>query len=444
MSLTSRNAASFAIVVAATGLAVATLLGGCGSLFPGATPSNSAGGSTGNNGAGGMTGGGSGGAAGAAMPVMKPSSNYPQNTAGGMFPYPQGHALPHCTFPAYDTDKVAAAYTAWKAKFFDGNRVFRPENNNDTVSEGIAYGMLIGVYMNDKPLFDALWTYARTKLDGNGLMTWHWSSTTTILDQGGATDGDQDMAWALLMADKQWPTGGYLSPATTLIGNIYSHEVDSGGVLKPGDNFGGANQTNPSYFAPSYYRVFARVTNQPGWMNVLNTTYSILNKAAGTYGLVPNWVNSSGAGVASPGSDGTGPYFGYDACRTPWRIALDWCENGEPQAHDYLEKIVGFFSMKSASGGLGLIRDGYTNAGAMPTGTTSNLGGYPAGMAFIGPAGVAAMDGNHNDFAAQIYAALVFDTSTLLNSNGIFTYYHGSWGTLSLLTMSGNFWDMTQ
>jgi len=295
MSLTSRSAASLATVFAATALA------GCGSLFPGTQPTSSAGGSTGNNGAGGMTAGGMGGAAGSGMIVMKPPSSYPQNTAGGMFPYPQGHALAHCTFPAYDTDKVAGAYTAWKAKFFASTKVIRPENGNDTASEGIAYGMLIGVYMNDKPMFDALWNYARTKLNGNGLMSWHWSANDTVLEQGAVTDADQDMAWALLMADKQWPTGGYLSAATTLIGNIYSHEVDQGGVLKPGDNFGGASQTNPSYFAPSYYRVFARVTNNSGWMNVLNTSYSILNKAAGTYGLVPNWVNSSGSGVNGPG-----------------------------------------------------------------------------------------------------------------------------------------------
>lgn len=444
MSLTSRSVASRAGIITATALIAALTFGGCGQLFPGTTPPSMAGGSTGNNGAGGMTT--SGGSGGSGTTVMKDPSNYPQNTAGGMFPYPQGHALPHCTLPAYDTDKVAQAYTAWKAKFFDNTRVLRPENNSDTASEGIAYGMLIGVYMNDKPMFDALWTYARSKLDGNGLMTWHYSSSGTIIDQGAATDADQDMAWALLMADKQWPSGGYLAPATTLINNIFAHEVDQGAgfVLKPGDNFGGANQTNPSYFAPSYYRTFARVTSNPGWMNVLTTSYSILNKASGTYGLVPNWVNSSGAGVNGPGNDGNGVYFGYDACRTPWRIALDYCENGEPQALMYLERIVGFYAMKSATGGLGLIRDGYTGAGAMPPMNPTNLGSYIAGMAFIGPGGVAAMDGMHNDFAAQVYATLVYDTTALINSPGVFSYFNGSWGMLSLLTMSGNFWDMTR
>ena len=30
---------------------------------------------------------------------------------------------------------------------------------NSTVSEGIGYGMLLAVYMNDQTLFDGLWKY---------------------------------------------------------------------------------------------------------------------------------------------------------------------------------------------------------------------------------------------------------------------------------------------
>jgi len=445
MSLTSRSAASLAILTAA-----ASAFGGCGQLFPGTTPPTSVGGSDGNNGVGGST---SGGAGGSGMTVMKDPSSYPQNTAGAAHPYPQGHAYANCTLPAYDTDKVAMAYNSWKSKFFSDGRVVRPENSNDTASEGIAYGMLIGVYMNDQPMFDTLWNYAHQRLDGNGLMTWNYGSSGQALSQGGATDADQDMAWALLMADKQWggspkvaglPT--YLSAATTLIGNIFNHEVDqaNGFVLKPGDNFGGASQTNPSYFAPSYYRVFAKVTGNQSWLQVLSSSYSILNKASGTYGLVPNWVNSSGAGVNGPGNDGNGVYFGYDACRTPWRIALDYCENGEPQAKAYLDKIVGFYEMKSSSGGLGLIRDGYTATGAMPPSNPSSLGVYAAGMAFLGPGGVAAMEGGHESFLDTVYTQVVYDSTALVNANGIFTYFNGSWGTISLLTLSGNFWDMTQ
>jgi len=68
-------------------------------------------------------GGSGGGAAGTSGIVMKDPSNYPQNTAGAAFPYPQGHASTYCTFPIYSTDSVATAYTNWKAKFFDGTKI---------------------------------------------------------------------------------------------------------------------------------------------------------------------------------------------------------------------------------------------------------------------------------------------------------------------------------
>jgi endo-1,4-beta-D-glucanase Y len=448
MSLTSRKVRSCSLAALAT---LVILASGCGQLFPSA--STAAGGSTGAAGspAGGSTGTGAGTGTGTGTGTgMKDPSNYPQNTPGAAFPFPQGHPLANCTMPAYDTDSVATAYNNWKTKFYQGGRVTRPENSNDTASEGIAYGMLIAVYMNDRPTFDTLWGYAHARLNGNGVMAWHYNSSGGQLDGGGATDADEDMAWALLMADKQWggaPSGlpTYLSSATTLIGAIWSHEVDQGNgfVLKPGDMFGGASQTNASYFAPSYYKVFATVTNNPGWMSVVTSSYSILAKAGGTLGLVPNWLNSQGAGVDGPGNDANGLSFGYDACRIPWRIALDYCENGDSNAMQYLQKIVAFYASKVASGGLGSIKDGYTISGGVPT---APLGAYAAGMAFIGPGGVAAMyGGGANQFASNVYLTLVADTTgPLMNASGVFTYYNGSWGLLSLLTMSGNFWNMTQ
>ncbi|MES1177222.1 MAG: glycosyl hydrolase family 8, partial [Myxococcales bacterium] len=216
---------------------------GAGPLTGGAGPAAGAG----------PTGGGAGGSSAAGAPtggiVMKDPSSYPQNSAGAKYPYPQGHAFAHCTFPNYDTDKVALAYTNWKTKFFQGGRVIRPENSNDTVSEGIAYGMLIGVFMNDKPLFDALWTYAQSKKGSNGLMDWHIDANGGKIGGGGATDADEDMAYALLMAGAQWG-GDYKAAGVTLVNSIWDKEIEGSTTLKPGDNFGGSSQTNPSYFAP--------------------------------------------------------------------------------------------------------------------------------------------------------------------------------------------------
>lgn len=381
-----------------------------------------------------------GGGTSGGTPVMKDPSNYPQNTAGAAFPYPQGHASAYCTLAVYNTDTVATAYNNWKARFFDGSRVFRPENGNDTVSEGIGYGMLVGVYMNDETMFDALWSYAKAHFDGNQLMNWNISSSGSTAGSGSATDGDEDMAWALIMAGKQWNSTTYTNDAATLIRNLKAHALD-GNTLKPGDNFGGASQTNPSYFAPSYYRAFARVTGDSGWMAVLDQSYTILAAASGSYGLVPNWVNSSGAGVAGPSGTQNGVDFGYDACRTPWRIAMDYCETGEPRAKGYLDKIVGFYVGK-APDALNMLKDGYTTAGGDPSGA---LGDYSAGMAFYGPGGVAAMEGGTQpDFVHRAWSGLTNQTTgSAMNVSGVFTYFNASWGVLSLLALSGNFWDMS-
>ena len=134
------------------------------------------------------------------------------------FPFPQHRLNSHCIYPATCSD--AAVTTAWaqyKSKYVVSAgsgliRVQRVENSNDTVSEGMGYGMLFAVYMNEKTTFDGLWAYVQAHLDANGLMNWQINSSGTAIGLGSATDGDEDIGFALVMADEQW--GGYTSVAT--------------------------------------------------------------------------------------------------------------------------------------------------------------------------------------------------------------------------------------
>jgi|SRR5450631_180898 len=399
----------------------------------------------GGSGSGGSGGSGSGTGGTGNVIVMNPPSSYAQNSgSSAVYPYPQGHTLPNCAFPAYSTDTVETAYMNWKAKYFVNGTVIRPENGNDTVSEGIGYGMLIGVFMNDQSMFDTLWSYAKAhpSSKNDGLMTWCVSSgmSGSCSGSGSATDGDEDMAYALLMAGKQWSGGSYTSDATALIKNIFAHEV-SGNILEGGDGFNNANELNPSYFAPSYYRAFARVDPGDNWMGVLDECYTILQAGQGSNGLIPNWVNTSGAGIGNVDST-NGTYFGYDACRTPFRVGIDYCLNGDTRAQTYAGLISTFYSSKSTATSLSGISDGYTTAGANPNGT---LGDYAAGMAFTGPGGVAAMAAGDTVLRDTTYLTAKADTTgTAMRISGTFTYFHASWGVLSLMAMSGNFWDMTQ
>jgi endo-1,4-beta-D-glucanase Y len=301
------------------------------------------------------------------------------------------------------------------------------------VSEGIAYGMLLAVYMDDQPLFDGLWKYEQSFLDDNGLMNWEIDATgTQILGGGGAaTDADEDMAFALVMADRQWGGTGslndtYLNYGKTQIDKIWKHEILEGKLVKPGDHWGDWNTVNISYFAPAYYRVFAQVTGNAGWNNVITTCYdtmdNALNDANGnkTNGLVPAWCTSRGV-------PNNGANYQYDSCRTPFRIAQDYCYFGEPRAKAYVAKTSTFFSQIGAYA----IVDGYALNGTPQPARSGQS------AAFVGPAGVGAMsDAAYQSFVDQTYTNVA--TLNLLVGG---TYYELSWTALSLLMMTGNFLD---
>ncbi len=52
--------------------------------------------------------------------------------------------------------------------------------------------------------------------------------------------------------------------------------------------------------------------------------------------LVPDW--SAPDGSASDGSESRGQY-GSDACRTPWRVAVDYAWTGDTRAKTFMENI---------------------------------------------------------------------------------------------------------
>jgi endo-1,4-beta-D-glucanase Y len=402
---------------------------------------------------------------------------------GTNFPFPQNRESSSCVYPtAYDNDDVMAAYTKWKADLITSNgaggfrRVQRTSSDplgnggatplNSTVSEGIGYGLIIAVYMGDQALFDDLWKYEQLHLDSNGLMNGSVDAmgNTTMANgqtvgQGAATDADEDMAWALVMADKQWGGQGSLSKsysayALQQIQNIWNHEVTDSKLAGPGDGWPGSawDNINISYFAPAYYRAFKRVDPTHDWDAVSQTVYDTMlgpsddfSKALSaankniTNGLVPAWCNSNGGG------SGAGPfYYQYDSCRTPFRIGMDWCLNGSmttsnaaidpARAKHYVSLTSSFFSGVGAAN----LVDGYNMDGTVNSSAHQVSQGQSA--AFMGPAAVGAMS------SAQ-YQSFLNDAYKLVKGNNLYIggqYYDECWTVMSLLMMTGNFLDYTQ
>jgi endo-1,4-beta-D-glucanase Y len=398
-----------------TGVAGAT--GGAGSSgLAGAGSAGKGGGSAG-SGVAGSTGGGGSTAVTTTCGSAPPSAP----SGGAKFPFPQHRAAGACFYPPTCTDAdMMAGWAAYKTALITADgagtgalRVKRPSDGNDTVSEGISYGMLFAVYMNDQATFDAIWKYEQAHLDAKGLMNWHINADGTTASGGlnSATDADEDMAFALVMADKQW--GGYSTTANDMLTKVAANDFGSDGTIKGGDTY---VAVNPSYLAPAFYRVFAGYTTGTAstrWMTILDKSYELLAAAANaTTGLVPDW-SSGRAGATN---------YTYDATRTPFRIALDYCWSGDARAKTFSDKIGAFF----AGVGVANIKDGYSLTGTV-TGTYHNA-------TFVGPAGAAGVAANLPTLVNDAYTYVAGEaTKTTTN------YFDRSWALFTVMLMTGTF-----
>ncbi len=368
------------------------------------------------------------------------------------FLFPQNQTYDYGIMPTTrNTQDALESYQEWKQKYVveDGaggfRRVLFDGEARETVSEGIGYGMLLAVNFNDPDLFYDLYKYYKLHLNDNGLMKWRIQEDGSVIDSLGhhnsATDGDEDIAFALFLADYQWVSDGYryytrndinfLDEAVTLINNIFDHEVEPGTfVLKPGDVWGGSYATNPSYFAPAYYRIFKAITGNADWQKVIEKNYEILEASAdSSTGLVPDWCTGSGSHPAQcsqydpPNCVYQNDDYSFDAARVPLRVAMDYIWFGNSRAKAIAEKITGFIE----GVGVNNIKEGYYLNGA-PLNSNSHAVGT-----FVSTFGVGAMaaDASHQQIVDDLYSKNV----SVSGDN----YFNMTLRTMGLFLQNGSF-----
>jgi endoglucanase len=352
---------------------------------------------------------------------------------------------------AYLVDGPSCAGTGTKRVKFDavsGRFGISGDNGIVSVSEGIAYGMLLSAYYGNKADFDALWKYyQRFDDDGDKIMDWGINNNgCTVVGNNGATDAELDVAWALYVAHWQFGGGGtgsssYKTDAITMIQAIKAHEIDkSGGLntLKPGDEFGGHgsgnnNLVNISYFSPMYYRVFGELTGDEAfWTSVYNRGYDIMEKAMNkNTGLVPDWCTSTGTIPAQGAAqyEDAGVNFIYDAIRTPVRVALDylWYGDQAPRALAYTKTVNNWLRAKHPNPAD--IGAKYNLAGDRLNAFHNNT--------FVGCFAVSAMA--TDDPNTRAYITSLYNENVKVNPQAG-EYFNATWKALSLFIMSGNFY----
>jgi len=361
----------------------------------------------------------------------------------------------------FDPNAVYQAWQEWKAAQITsvnagGNgrlRVMGGVNDSTTVSEGQAYGILFASIFDDQPTLDGLWLFASDYLDGHGLMDWYIGNPGQRLGTGAATDADEDMALGLVNACVKttkgaWPASAlhidYCARANSLINAIYQWETGNPGhELLPGDSWNvGANYpagiVNLSYFAPGFYTVFGKFTNNlAAWQAVNARNYNIVNLVQSRPGncsrLVPNWVRYDGDAQWVSWQPVNYGWWSYDAGRFAWRVAVDKSWYGTTDARQTMNEVGGFFS----SVGFGGIGEHGMDGQRMGSGPWPFFVANAASAIWAAdnPAAVrcGAATGSLQETAQSAYNR-VLSTEDRPNS-----YYGNAWRLFAMLLMTGNF-----
>ena len=364
--------------------------------------------------------------------------------SAGQFPFPQNMKYPHGTIIEYaDTDMIKDHYKLWKQAWYQASNgwVLAPEGTCSTVSEAIAYGMLISVYMDDQDVFKNLYkTWTGNSAGANGGMNWR------IGCQGGsgtASDADFDAALALVMASKQWNDASYLTAGKSLISWIASNDIASN-KIKPGNQWN--DGFNPSYATTANFQLFQDVAGG-SWSSVISQAYTDLSGCQdATTGLVPDWC-SWGDHKPTLTSAAVSNDIGFydDAARTPWRMAWAYYWYGDTKAQAFNKKIVDWLipTTRTASG----VNSGYAYTGGKYIADESAIRNFVSST-FSGGLGLAASsfadNANAVTYLSTVYKVLKEKKScTTAQGCGEGSvegekYYPATLNMLYLLLLTGN------
>ena len=400
-------------------------------------------------------------------PALRPFGSHPQAyTAGVLKPSQAAAQLDATTKTFYDKWKANYLTNAecgldrYYVRFLIDGSV--PANGSISVSEGQGYGMLIMALMagyepHAQGYFDGMYRMFRDhpSVSGPDLMAWeqvHGCGNTPDGGDTDATDGDLDIAFALLLADKQWGSLGtinYLAEGKKVISAIAARDVE------PVNNylFLGSSESNPasyyysgtrpSDFTMDHFRAFSTAIGGANvWGSVLNKSYSILSyvqtKASPIYGLVPDFIAGANTTTPTPApitrQNGVMMYlespqdnaYYANACRVPWRLATDYLVSGEPRAKAIVTRLnTGIQTI--TRGNIANLTLGYQLDGTSINPTWSDP------QMFTAPLAVAAMLGSDQAWMDAVYNKMVNTPSTK-------DYYSDTLTMLALLVVSNNWW----
>jgi endo-1,4-beta-D-glucanase Y len=236
-----------------------------------------------------------------------------------------------------DRELLERLWQHYKKRYLDDAGFVLDRQQQRITSEGQSYALLRAAWMRDRATFDRVlaWTEAHLKRP-DGLYSWLFSPTAQhLLDANTATDADQDIAYALVIAAQAFKAPRYLERAREIVkavrtvASITWSEHGQHRWFPTAGNWATTERlVNLSYFLPYAYPEFAKLDPEGQWLAVVNAGYDLLARLFATEGVMlpPDFmiVDEEGQVRLLPDSHPLSSHFSFDAMRIYWRIAMDY------------------------------------------------------------------------------------------------------------------------
>ncbi|WP_125544608.1 glycosyl hydrolase family 8 [Levilactobacillus lindianensis] len=275
------------------------------------------------------------------------------------------------------TSAAVTQYQQWRKAYVAGSSQKYVKSNNGqgkttALSEGQGYAMLSAVLAAKKgaktqTTFNQFYKYYRAHRVSSKVPLMQWQQTKRSgkmtskgSQKNSATDGDLDIAYALILADKQWGSRktNYKKAAKSLIKAIKQKEINQTTYLPTMGNWATSSydvsKLRTADLMTGYFKTFAKYTKDKAWNKVAKRSQVAVKKLSARHktGLFPDFIFATKKSIKLKAvkpytiESGTDNQVGYNACRVPWRLAQSYKISKDSVTKKALKKQLAFYNKK--------------------------------------------------------------------------------------------------
>lgn len=333
--------------------------------------------------------------------------------------------------------------------YLDGDKGFILDTgNNDVRTEGMSYGMMISLQLDQPDVFDKIWRWSKEYMaydkdtPWDGYFCWQCSPNGEKVGGSNASDGELYYVTSLLLAGDRWDNPEYISEANEILDKIMSKDGETTGVYDLFDKDRklitfvpdklGHGFSDPSYQLPAFLDLWSQKasSNKEFWKEAADSArYHLIASSHPVTGLHPDYSNYDATPYAWPHSGYDTSTYMYDAIRCAMNIGMDsylWGKDTDRQC-EVMNRMLNFFK-----------KDRFRHGHFIVDGSKA-FGKYSCGMTGSNAVGALALAKSGDPEKIELAREYVERLWNTEPPKGKYRYYEGMVYFLSLLHVSGNF-----